>query len=331
MKIDSFRVLTVLIAAFAVSCDDRASDHHRQQVEPTEAPPKKTLSNAGASNPKPTGSSFPLNSPLTVRKPKRKHDHFLVEPAKASPVVNRLNDEFAGLTSGNPATKSKIHALWAEAVSKLKNVTLVSASSPRILNGILLPDEFASPWNPNMTVESSESLLSGLSYMCVAAGGKQLAEIALERADHLPPTVEDIATFKALNMGVKELDSAKRGVFFEDWEPLANARNPLYRLLALRAAVQTTSRAAAGLSSEDPNFIRVDAPAKLGFYLRYLNESDPTILSEAIAAIATVPTPEARQAIEKFQVTQQQRGDAALVQVAADALRTQEIIAQGAR
>ena len=331
MKIDSFRVLTVLIAALAVSCDDRASDQHHQQIELTEAPFKKSVTDAGASNSKPTGSSLPLDSSPIVRQPKRKHDQYVVEPAKASPVVNRLNDEFAGLTAGAPATKSKINALWAEAVSKLKNVSVGSASSPSIFKGILLPEEFANPWNPNMTVESAESLLSGLSYMCVAAGGKQLTEIALERANNLPPTVEDIATFKALNMGVKELDSTKRGVFFEDWEPLANARNPLYRLLALRAAVRTTSRAAAGVSSEDPNYTRVDAPAKLGFYLRYLNESDPTILSEAIAAIATVPTPEARQAIEKFQVTQQQRGDAALAQVAADALRTQEIIAQGAR
>lgn len=331
MKNRLFIILTVLIAVLAVSCDDRAFDQNHQQAHPAKAPSVKPAVDNSTSNTTPAGARLSPDSPPKSRQPKRKYDHLVVEPSKASPAVNRLNAEFAGLTAGDAAAKQKIKALWAEAVSKLGKESVTSASSPSVFNGASLPEELASPWNPNMTMDSAESLLSGLSYMCVATGGKQLAEIALERANNLPPTVEDVATFHALNMGVKELDSSKRGVFFEDWEPLAKARNPLYRLLALRAAIRTTSRAASGLSSEDPNYTRIDAPAKLGFYVSFLDESDPIILAEAIAAVATVPTPEARQAIEKFQAAQQQRGDASLAQAAAEALRTQELIAQGTR
>jgi hypothetical protein len=328
MKSSLLIILTALIAVFAMSCDDRSSNQNNQQAHPAKTPSIKTAADNSASKASPAGSSLTPDSPPKSRQPKRKYDHFVVEPAKASPAVNRLSAEFAGLAAEDAATKQKIKSLWAEAVSKIKNESVLSASSPNVFNGLSLPAELASPWNPNMTMDSPESLISGLSYMCVAAGGKQLAEIALERANNLPPTVQDIVIFQALNMGVKELDSSKRGVSFEDWEPLAKARNPLYRLLALRAAMHTTSRAAAGLSSEDPNYTRVDAPAKLGFYLSFLDESDPVILSEAIAAVATVPTPEARQAIEKFHASQQQRGDASLVQAAEEALRSQEAIAQ---
>jgi hypothetical protein len=158
-----------------------------------------------------------------------------------------------------------------------------------------------------------------------------LPEFAMQRANVLPPTGVDLAMFDALNNALDELGPTRLGTPFEPWVQFASAANPVYRLLALRAAMHTTSHAAIGLSPEDPNYSRADAPAKLGFYLRYLSESDPVILTEAIAAIATVPTPEARQAIERFQATQQQRGDAALAQSAAEALRTQELIAQGTR
>ena len=43
-----------------------------------------------------------------------------------------------------------------------------------------------------------------------------------------------------------------------------------------------------------------------------------------------MPTPEARRAIENFQVEQQQRGDATLVKRAVEALRTQELVTRGA-
>jgi hypothetical protein len=226
---------------------------------------------------------------------------------------------------------AKVSRIWGENVAHLPTTTLPSAADAAVANGTKLPKEIGEATEPSRPSTVPEAMLKGLSLTAAATRTELLSQFAQQRANALPPTAADVAIFEALNDGIGELSPTRGASAFEVWEPLASAANPIYRLLALRAAMHTTSRAAAGLSSEDPNYTRIDAPAKLGFYLRYLNESDPTILSEAIAAIATVPTPEARQAIEKFQVTQQQRGDAALIQVATDALRTQEIIAQGAR
>jgi hypothetical protein len=80
------------------------------------------------------------------------------------------------------------------------------------------------------------------------------------------------------------------------------------------------------LSSEDPSYNRINGSAKLGFYLSFFDEIDPIILTEAVVAVATVPTPEARQAIEKFQAQQLQKGDAVLLQISEDALRSQKNI-----
>ena len=207
---------------------------------------------------------------------------------------------------------------------------LPSSKSDSVAKGTILPKEFLSPRDVDVSTDNPAAMLDALGFIALDRSGL-LPELAKQRANALPPSSVDLVIFDAINGALKELDPPRVDSPFAPWEQLGSAKNPVYRLLALRAALCTSSPAAAGLSPEDPNYARVDASAKLGFYMSYLSEADPTILSEAIAAIATVPTPEARQAIEKFQATQQQRGDATLIQVAADALRTQELITQGKR
>ena len=265
------------------------------------------------------------------RVPKQKHSQIIASPDEGNPIGERLKRELGGIEFKNKnLATNKVRDLWNENIAKLSTAPLKSSSDAAVARGERLPHEIKSEL-PDCKSDTSEAMTFGLSLASVMSGDSLLIEFIANRADSLPPLQTDLIVFQAINLAVDELGPNKIGAAFERWEPLAKARNPLYRLLALRAAIRTTSRAAAGLSSEDPNYTRVDAPAKLGFYLSFLNESDPIILAEAIAAVATVPTPEARQAIEKFQAAQQRRGDASLAQAAAEALHTQELIAQGTR
>lgn len=279
---------------------------------------------------KTTAVSAAYTKQAPKREPKQKYPQLVSLPPPPNPIAERLTRELLGLRSTDAGFKAKVSQLWHDSVSRLSNSPLSSVSDELVAKGAVLPKELSSPRNRDNSTDNPAAMIDALGF--VALGRIELLpEFAMQRANVLPPTSVDLAIFDAFNNALDELGPTNLGTPFEPWVQLASATNPIYRLLALRAAMHTTSRAASGLSSEDPNFTRIDAPAKLSFYLRYLNEGDPKILSEAIAAIATVPTPEARQAIEKFQATQHQRGNSVLTQVAADALRTQEIIAQGAR
>jgi hypothetical protein len=334
MKNTQIKLLGILlVAAFLNGCgkEETPQESASQPEKPvTVKPSQPPLVPPNVATTSPANES----NPSAGRQPKRKHPHLIIPPDQPNPTIDRLQRELGGIKMNDPEFAMKVSRLWKESVAQLSAATLPSATDAKVANGTRLPKELEDALHARTNKNddaSPQDMLNGLGVVMASTQTDLLPQYAQERMNALPPTATDLAIFEALNRGIGELNPSSGVATFERWEPLAKARNPLYRLLALRAAIRTTSRAAFGLSSEDPNYTRIDGPAKLGFYLSFLDESDPIILAEAIAAVATVPTPEARQAIEKFQAVQQQRGDAALAQAAADALRTQEMIAQSLR
>jgi hypothetical protein len=103
-------------------------------------------------------------------------------------------------------------------------------------------------------------MLGGVSFMAASSRDDLLVEFAKVRADTLPPTISDLAVFQALNSAITELSTGTKSSAFEPWQGLATAKNPLWRLLALRAAMFTTSQAAFAMSSEDSTRAKVDGP-----------------------------------------------------------------------
>ncbi len=266
-----------------------------------------------------------------VRGPKQKHSEIISSPNQSNPIGDRLRSHLEGLRPDESEYDYVINQLWNKSLSQMSNEVLESSHEEDVYKGVMLPKELKGMEPSNRWVDTPEAMLGGVAFMAVAANDGLLLSLAQQASDTLPPTKADLAIFEALNDAIKELGSTRTIASFENWKPLARARNPLYRLLALRAAIRSTSQAASDLSSEDPSYNRVDGSAKLDFYLGFLDEKDPLILGEAISAVATVPTPEARQAIEKFKATQQQRGNASLVEAATVALRTQELISKSSR
>lgn len=317
-----------MAALLLAGCDRDASENAtvpKPEQEHTSDPAAKH-----ESQPKLVAIAASDSKQAPKRGPKQKYPQLISSPPPANAITERLTRELSGIRPEDANFKEKVSQLWRDNVNRLPDSRLSSTGEELIAKGVALPQELLSPRPRDTSTDNPAAMLDALGF--VALGRIDLLpEFVRQRANVLPPTSVDLAMFDALNNALDELGPTRLGTPLEPWVQFASAANPVYRLLALRAAMHTTSQAALGLSPEDPKYTRIDAPAKLVFYLRYLEESDAIILSEAIAAIATVPTAEARQAIEKFQVLQQQQGNTALAQVAADALRTQKLISQGIR
>jgi hypothetical protein len=264
-----------------------------------------------------------------TRGPKKKNSEFIKLPEHQNQTTERLNHEIKGININDPAFTKKLTQLWNESIAQLPVKPIPSAENGDIAKGIVLPEEIlptlkaAEKVNDN---DSAEAMLCAVATWSAMMRGELLILFVNQRSSSLPPSSNDIAIFGALSNSLEELGPTHKKSPFEPWEHFSNAVNPIYRLLALKAAPYTTSQAAWNLSPELDEYNRVDASAKLGFYLGYLDEKDPIILTEAIRSLATVALPEARQAIEKFHAGQLQKGDAVLIQVAEEALRTQKLI-----
>jgi hypothetical protein len=319
-----------LLMAVLTSCEKKktpqASSPQLEKLA-TVKPPQQPSPIPKVTATTPTGE----DRPYMGLESKQKFPALIGSPERLNPVGDRLKAELSGLLPSDPKFGAKLKRIWDDNFSQLSTAPLASTDEEAVAIGSSLPKELFSLIATDVWTDTPAAMLCGVSYMALAARNDLLIEFMSRRANALPPTVADLRVYEALNKAISELSPIRQYSPFEVWEQFAEAKNPLYRLLALRAGMNTTSRAASALSAEDQKFTRIDAPAKLGFYLSFLDETDPLILTEAIRSVATVPVPQAREAIKKFQTAQQQQGNLALVEAAAEALHTQELITQGSR
>lgn len=282
----------------------------------------------------------PSNDDVTrpgMRGPTQKHPTLVAQPEVPNPIAKRLSHEIDSANGDVAVLALNFTSLWNEGITGLPTTALPSSNNTEIARGARLPREIEPVLRKNATpvgAETAEALVCGVAMWSALRCNDLLAKFAQLRANTLPPSAADITIYEALNAAIRELSQTRGSdsyASFEPWEQFSSAANPIYRLLALRAAPYTVSRAAWNVSPESDDFNRIDASAKLGFYLKFLDEKDPIILTEAIRTLATVPLPEARETIAKFRATQIEYGDAALIQAAEDALRTQDILSKGSR
>ena len=330
MKYCQIKILSVLFAASLMGCGKKVvpSESSPKLEDPTAAAPAQPSAISQKEEPDNAESGERQRTLLEL---KQKHPELVLSPDLVAPVAELLKRELEGLHPSDSEFVTRLTTLWNENLDRLSVEDLKSSSDTKVVNGTLLPTEFANKNPVDLSQDTPEAILKGVSYVAAVGREEMLVNLAEERMDALPPSSIDLKVFGILDSAIGEIGPPRKVSPFEKWVPLAKARNPLYRLLALRAARHSTSLAAADLSPEDPTYNRIDGTAKLSFYLGFFDEKDPAILAETVSAVATVPTPEARQAIEKFKATQQERGNASLVETATGALRTQELITRSSR
>jgi len=146
-----------------------------------------------------------------------------------------------------------------------------------------------------------------------------LMPILEERAKVFPPTAADYILYGAVNAGIDDnnYDLTPNGSPTDPDQvslsrsagllQFAHAKNPIYRLLAARAA----------------EFVEPDKDKRLNFYSAYLNETDPYILGAAVDAVANTKKPGAATLLQSFRPTVEKTGDTKLAARLQDQIQQQ--------
>jgi hypothetical protein len=257
------------------------------------------------------------------------------QPPPPDPLRDRLKQEFDGVTENDPRFFEILRRLWTEFALAEFNRPLQSASQTSIREGRLLPTELKAAMQDQKSFDGllkladqrradAVRMLQGLAAISGGIGGNHLPSLMEERANQLPPTEADLAIYSAVSRGIEEMNPSTNRPYLELWKPLTESKNPIYRLLALEAAVRAISADARGISTEDNRFNEVDAPAKVAFVQPFFAEEDPLILGRAVRVMGTLASPAAKTALERFRAAQHQAGNAELVAAADEALRSCE-------
>jgi len=171
------------------------------------------------------------------------------------------------------------------------------------------------------TVEEKEAgyAIAVLSTLAAMSDGDELSSILSSRANFLPISKGDLVVYMALSDAVKSIPPTAA---IENWIEMTESSNPVYRLIALEAGARAQPSIARTVSQEYPKaeeLSKINA-AKLSFYERYTNETDPVIVSKLIDAVSRIGTKEAQSTLKLIRERQAKLGASDILQQADQAI-----------
>lgn len=291
-----------------------------------------------------TGTS--LQQETTHRPPLREDPNYRPPQPTMGPafddVAARITQALEGIGPQSPDAARKVARLWEAATvpSLEESITVggINASSETQLPSEI--SEIASLSDKEIEAllvdgrlpfsKSAEEFDAAASRLMLALGSTvaglgELPPLLRDRANSLPPTREDIVNYFAVSQALRELRSGGAGATtLQEWESISNAKNPVYRLLALMAAQKAATPDTRFESSESRDYSEIVLPERLAFYQRFLEEDDPIILAETLKAIGNVSLPQAKAVLESFREQQLATGNSEIAELSEAAIRSCE-------
>lgn len=306
--------LTLCALLFVSSCSRDQSDATKKEATENR-PPAQAV------------PASPQQQPAVVavmpgREPLVENPNFKPSPApgssKIDAVAQRIQQQMEGLVPGSPEAQAKFASLWRSSAPATFAQSVASASKAEVAEGRWLPAEASiALMRDEALLEAIESgklphlnggeaELDGVLAKLVLALGSttsgvaRLPSILNERANELPPTVEDVATLVAVKQALRELRSTGAAALpLDEWRSLASAKNPIYRYLALLAAPHAKRFSADAPPGGDSSVRSAQASEDLlRFYQPYLSETDGILVEQAIKAVGNLGTARAIQTLE---------------------------------
>lgn len=175
-----------------------------------------------------------------------------LDPVKKR-VASRFEKWFGEIQQHDTMPIAKAQVAWRESWLASYNKTLASGSNPRVQDGAENPSELIEAKPPvkpyimqvaegKFDLASNEEELESMMclHMLLAGvmlqGGYELPDLLGDRFDAAPPNRGDVITFQMVQDAVKLRERRGRPITPDEsaaWERMSQARNPVYRQLAL--------------------------------------------------------------------------------------------------
>lgn len=227
-------IITIVCSGCSKSPDESTAADTPDPKEKATAMPPSPAPAAAAPVPTPGIANAPLD-PMRKRVAARFEKWFGAMQQEAMPIA-------------------KARIAWRESWLGSYDQALVSSSNPRVQQGAESPPELLEikpPSKPyvlqiaegkfdlaaNEQEQESMTCLHMLLAGVMLQGGYQLPELLNERFDELPPNRGDLLTFQLMQDAVQLRERAGSPITPDQaaaWERMSQAKNPIYRQLALK-------------------------------------------------------------------------------------------------
>jgi len=243
-------------------------------------------------------------------------------------VVQRLAKELNNAKASGATTASVMKTLWRGCWTGSFNESLGGAEDALVRSGAFLPPELASvmasrdlaldqintgnfPYAKSVVEIEAAGAMLGLGMGQGMAGGRDFPGMLWSRANVLPATKGDLVVYAVVSAAVREATGDQSAL--ENWRPLVEAKNPIYRLLALEAARYAFPAEARVMPSESPKTSEVVGTQRLAFYRGFIGETDPTIAATLVDAVSKVGSADAWQMLKEMRAQHAQLGNQELL------------------
>jgi hypothetical protein len=229
-------------------------------------------------------------------------------------AMDELNKEL-GLGKLRSDTDWRAHAVasWPKYWSKAFDEPVEDAAKPAVRDGSQLPAAMLSIHQIAATNQNDQTVLEGITNpslrmnvlklgMLSYLAGPRLADALRPRLPALPPTKADLLMYQRL-VHARWYCARDMKMSLTNLYPMATAKNPVYRLLALEFAPHAIAGSAelwfseSDLTSAGTQAIQAD---RCSFLRNYRNETDRLILSNAVAFAEHVGSPESKELAAEF-------------------------------
>ena len=219
------------------------------------------------------------------------------------------------LTDDNGSNPVTYTEYLDELLSELPKTHVKDSSDNAVASGKVLPEEarLITDLTGDNRVQFGENeheknLTNRLQYITLAEFGNKnkspevFLNSLLPYKDRLPPARADLIIYRASWVNFNEISMNTHGASIDLWQQFANAKNPIYRMLAIKGAVSSIPEKYRSFHSKngpaDPRLRYWLASGRISFLKQFLSEEDPIILRNLYSAFYQTVHPDLLDILE---------------------------------
>ena len=192
-------------------------------------------------------------------------------------------DKHEPITGQNSIILNDLKKQWVKRVSELRQKADAIAVPVGQDTGSYIPMNLTQAVRSG-TKMTEDTELASLASVTASFGSSELCSLLIEN-DRLPPETIDLIIFAAMSRSFEELSKQNAKAALNPWVKMADSKNAVYRLLALKAMGFVSSNGVHNEESPERERVLEDSKLKFALYQRMAADKNNLIAEEAVKKI----------------------------------------------